>query len=86
MLSLWYSVWILYLGVFFCSLGMFSSVILLKLWSLPLMGDFSPSLIPIIQRYDLFMVSCVSCMFLSCFLIFIFFAYLTSRCFTLVQS
>ena len=60
--SIWWSVIFLYLHRFF-RLGKFSSMILLNIFSVPLSCISSPSSIPIILKFVLFIVSQISWMF-----------------------
>jgi len=56
----------MFVSMSFLSLGKFSSMILLKMWSMSLIWDSSPSFLPINLRFGLFTVPHSSCMFLSC--------------------
>jgi len=61
--SIWRSVVLYVYGISFFRLWMFSSVILLKIYTGPLSWDFLLSSIPIILRFDLLIVSWISWMF-----------------------
>ena len=53
----------MFMGISFFRIGVFSSIILLKIFTDPLSLESSLSSIPIILRFGLFIVSCIFWMF-----------------------
>jgi hypothetical protein len=49
-----------FMGITFLNLDIFSSILLLKIWSMPLNLDSSPSSMPVIQMFDHFVAALIS--------------------------
>lgn len=81
-LSIWCTMWVfVFVWVFWSNLGMFSCIIFLKIWSMPLTWYYSSNML-IIRRFDVFIMFYSSCLFLFCVNAFV---YSLCICFNFLQ-